>query len=495
MGVVTFAPEVSRDPLACKICRTAVSTLVHWDGQVEYLHARSWETYDHEPDPMLVARNDVQAVCDFCTRSDIAWEYFTQYELILKAGNSDSGFGTHWVVCNGCDTLIRHRDLDGLLQRHFDSEVSQANRARWARERKRELLKSELVEERLVLREMMDRFLSIIVSRQAYQPPEPVLPITARRLHRVRTRLTGFWADSEFYMNLVTKMEQTTLPGADCDSDSVAGVPLQQPTLPQIRAFTSRMQRSLATADLYWVSPDFTKLSIKAGKKLPNLTLSRGEVPTPSGLALFAEPITELVVSEDGLAKALIVALTWTLIPGGVWLTLYCQPEQVWPDMDRDVLRNNPGPLFPVNPGMGLPFDQDLTVLDVPEDSGNVLPTLLAFWFLMRQPGVAETRDSEPDRKESRAYARKNAGASLSPVRLVDLRRSRSASSGSASSGTSTRVITKRSLVGGATGGFWRNQVCGPHRAERRPIWIDPFVRGPDGAPFADDVPTVRVVR
>jgi hypothetical protein len=35
--------------------------------------------------------------------------------------------------------------------------------------------------------------------------------------------------------------------------------------------------------------------------------------------------------------------------------------------------------------------------------------------------------------------------------------------------------------VGERTGGFWRRQ---PTRDGVRPIWIHPFVRGPEGAPF-----------
>lgn len=41
-------------------------------------------------------------------------------------------------------------------------------------------------------------------------------------------------------------------------------------------------------------------------------------------------------------------------------------------------------------------------------------------------------------------------------------------------------VLTVRTLVTG----HWRRQVCGPRNTERKLIWIRPFWRGPDGAPW-----------
>jgi len=35
--------------------------------------------------------------------------------------------------------------------------------------------------------------------------------------------------------------------------------------------------------------------------------------------------------------------------------------------------------------------------------------------------------------------------------------------------------------------GHWRNQPYGPGQGLRRPIWIEPFTKGPPGAPFRDD--------
>ena len=36
-------------------------------------------------------------------------------------------------------------------------------------------------------------------------------------------------------------------------------------------------------------------------------------------------------------------------------------------------------------------------------------------------------------------------------------------------------------------GGHWRQQACGPNHADRRPKWIAPYVKGPEGAPLKTD--------
>ncbi|NUT34497.1 MAG: hypothetical protein HOV79_15615 [Hamadaea sp.] len=41
--------------------------------------------------------------------------------------------------------------------------------------------------------------------------------------------------------------------------------------------------------------------------------------------------------------------------------------------------------------------------------------------------------------------------------------------------------------------GHWRNQAYGPARTLRRPQWIKPFLKGPDGAPIST-TSTVRVL-
>lgn len=43
--------------------------------------------------------------------------------------------------------------------------------------------------------------------------------------------------------------------------------------------------------------------------------------------------------------------------------------------------------------------------------------------------------------------------------------------------------------------GHWRMQACGVGRSERRPIWIHPFIKGPDGAPLIQSEKVYDLVR
>jgi hypothetical protein len=174
---------------------------------------------------------------------------------------------------------------------------------------------------------------------------------------------------------------------------------------------------------------------------------------------------------------------------------MYCQPEQVYPVHDRTLVREHMGFLLPIAPGTGTRFAHNIPVdpaLLVESGWG----TILATWFLMKQPGVATTTQETLPRKQARAYAR--AGRTPPSVRIVDLRRQqRPAGAASATTDSTGRTFSYsvRFLVGGDTGGHWRDQAYGPKRGQRRRTWIAPYLKGPQGAPLKLPVPTVKVLR
>jgi len=493
MNGVPEPTEQQISPFICRICRAPASMFVHGEGTVEYVHSRVWEDYNHDCDPAPAAKGEGDLACDFCGARDITWQYVLGAEMFMDIEDLTHGFSREWAVCGDCDQVIRRRNADALVARHFGSETTRRNSARRQRIQGCPDTPEQTRGGRKVIEEMVSRFLGMISERRPFTRPAPVTPITPRRLHRARQQLVRFWGSDMLREGLLDDPGVVVLPGEDAGC-SALGLPVVRPTREMVDKFTQRIQQATATADLYWVSRDFTNLAVRSGKKLPDLTLLRDEVPTPSGLVVFATPVGEVSVDGDEPARALVIAASWTLIPGGVWVILHCQPEQVWPDQDRDELREFPGLLYPVAAGGAVPFGVTLPAEITQHASAGVWGTLLALWFLMRQPGVAATRDETPDRKDARRFARANNGQAMPAVRVVDLRRT-GGTTGRGSGTGAARVVTKRSLVGGATGGFWRNQVHGPGRAERKRIWIDPFVRGPDGAPFADETPTVRVVR
>ena len=34
--------------------------------------------------------------------------------------------------------------------------------------------------------------------------------------------------------------------------------------------------------------------------------------------------------------------------------------------------------------------------------------------------------------------------------------------------------------------GHWRQQACGPEHSQRKPVWIAPHIKGPEGQPLTD---------
>lgn len=111
--------------------------------------------------------------------------------------------------------------------------------------------------------------------------------------------------------------------------------------------------------------------------------------------------------------------------------------------------------------------------------SDHPAAALLATWLLIAQQS-AQVTTAEADKAVRKAYARSNRPAP--EVRIVRIRahlntpprRARAASSGPGHPQTSRFWVS----------GHWRNQPYGPGRALRRPVYINPFLRGPNDAPI-----------
>ena len=486
-------------PMACRVCRQAINRFTDLDGEQTWVHARGWEEHDHEVEPVR-GTPGVGLSCDFCGELNPRWSYEAAYDMNTIEGDLERGLGRRWAACDGCDPYVRTGNLDGVMQRHVLGSAFQMERAKVEKE-----LVLHIPPERIAAafdaavadkRRIIGTYLRMVVRRGLIPPPPPPpVALTAVRLPQVRERLYRMW-DSGLYRRVLPgpkpAHDPVMLPGEDVDVD---GFSVQCQHVSQVEAdrFCDRMARASGTAELYWISAEFSALAVARGKKLPDLTITREEVPATSGLLVYAQPIME--IGADG-SPALVVAAGWTIVPDGVWLILYCQPEQLWPSLPREKLRADPGFLMPVAPGAGIQFGRhELTEGFNELEGAGAWGTLLATWLMMAQPGVATVSEQLPDRK-SVAKARRAGNPSPPSVKIVDVRPrpSRPRPDGEP---TGTRVITKRSLVGMADGGFWRDQAYGPNWSLRRRQWIDSFVRGPDGAPFAHEVdpPVVKVLR
>lgn len=120
-----------------------------------------------------------------------------------------------------------------------------------------------------------------------------------------------------------------------------------------------------------------------------------------------------------------------------------------------------------------------------------------AAWLLMGQANVAETSTITATSPPPRA--RDDASTSPSPrerhqvtVTLVDLRGARAA--GKRSRGSGRRTQEERTWVAWPRG-YWRQQAFGPGHSLRKPKWVGPHTKGPEGAPLAAPKPRVNVLR
>ncbi|CRK56914.1 hypothetical protein [Alloactinosynnema sp. L-07] len=121
---------------------------------------------------------------------------------------------------------------------------------------------------------------------------------------------------------------------------------------------------------------------------------------------------------------------------------------------------------------------EDITGVIAKNRSVPWLQTVLAAWFLVRNPAIVEITEQHPSRPERRRAAR--AGSTLQPVRVVSVNRRVSANSPRPAE--SGRTVNVRFPVTG----HWRDQAYGAGRALRRRMWIKEHWRGSPDDPVRD---------
>jgi hypothetical protein len=111
-----------------------------------------------------------------------------------------------------------------------------------------------------------------------------------------------------------------------------------------------------------------------------------------------------------------------------------------------------------------------------PENQADIAQTqdrryLLTLWLLSSQPGIAESSDAPLNRQ----VVRRSQRANVQPRVRITYLRPTPAPIGR----TSDPTFRHRWIVSG----HWRQQAWGPKQSLRKPIWIAPHLKGPDGAP------------
>lgn len=495
---------------ACRRCKVTCHEVVGPLGEKTWVHGRVWEKHDHEPVPFKTTAAALTLSCDYCGDVGARWVHDGRNVEVqfLGPGRPSYPYGPRWSACDTCDRLALAGDVEGLVRQHFSSSAAAAYGPNPA---------AALVS---MQRQVYAKYVPSITRRRLIPPPPPPPPdLTPARLPRVRDKLVdNVWGQAGgLYRKVIAnppKDDPILLPTADFSGEEafgdeflgglaalMRGVDPRQasvrtvgPPKEAVDRFCERMATGLRVGELYWVSSEFTMLAVQAGKKLPDLTITEDQMPSTSGLIVYSQPITEVDL-DSAEGKVEVVAASWVRIPRGLWLTLYCRPENtaMAGEIGREWLHANIGYLVPIAPGAGMHFGTHEADGIVGEGVG-AWGTLLSTWFLMDQPGVATVTEQEPDRKARQRASR--AGRAAPRVRLIDLRRQKTRVAEQQSEAGRTFHYSVRFLVGGDTGGFWRDQAHGPQRSLRKRIWIEPFMKGPDGAPLkADKAPIVRVLK
>jgi hypothetical protein len=272
----------------------------------------------------------------------------------------------------------------------------------------------------------------------------------------------------------------------------------------------------LSQAVLYYVTADMTRLALVAAETLPVHSFHPQDVPAEYGFLVFAEPIAAYY--PEGAAEVesnvvTIVAVSWgpltEAVPGqtGVWATFWSLTDY---ETEAQLLHEQGLPLSKARERVRqlraeLNWDNELSmgfgaeslaVVDH-QDTGSVVHAeridtttggweqvkdttvawgqiLRAAWLLMTQPGVTDVEEQHLARTLRRRAERE--GLNPAPVSVVRIRHRENTP-------IQDEPATRTYHVRWTVRGHWRNQWY-PSRGEHRPVWINPHIKGPDGAPL-----------
>lgn len=258
-----------------------------------------------------------------------------------------------------------------------------------------------------------------------------------------------------------------------------------------LRATAGELAREIAELDrttLWWVSGPMATLAAATASNLPAWTPSL-VLPDPHGLLCWETPVGH--VRWDGAPPEAMTTTAWGAQPpvvswDGVWWTTRGTTLEVrllsrLPEHRHGLATSrSTTPLMPVSDLLCDPTQVWEPRTGRPDEADVLLSVVGATWLLMGQPRVADRttlRDAQPTRGTGPAD---RPPAPLPEVTLIELRREHHPPIDEP--GHAGREWTRRWWVSG----HWRQQAIGPGRAQRRPTWISPHVKGPDGLPLAD---------
>jgi hypothetical protein len=215
-----------------------------------------------------------------------------------------------------------------------------------------------------------------------------------------------------------------------------------------------------------WIDGEFTDLIEQTHTDLPDTPITARIVPTGVSLLTWADP-----VGPHRLAAA-----SWTRHDGGWRIVAYRTITADLPTPALTALRHEVGWLIPAH------------VRDIPDGhpitGDDPLTPLAATWLIIAQQ-LTRDEPAAPEPALGRAYRRNRRRPP--DIRIVRIKPAARRATTTTSGGR--RQPTHRFWVSAHT----RHQPYGPGRTLRRDIPIDPYLKGPDGAPIKAST-TIRIL-
>jgi len=418
--------------MACRVCAVPLTGFIDLDtGRVRYSHPLRTvvQPVGHDPDPAPIDEVDARYVCDFCGDERIVYALRTVPISTVTTTGGGRVVEEYGTDWSACFACAGYIDAADLDGLH--------SRLRQVGPRLDRIAAAGVrVMQQAVLQSLLPGRAVAAIGRW------PATPLPAATLPKVRDRLAA-----------------------------LIGGPLGLPLGLGADEVRGPVGTSVAAARLFWVDPQFTELAAYAAGVLPATPVTAADLPAPHGLLAWAQPVG---------ARGDLVAASWTTGPDGVRIVGYRSVGTGLPPAQVQQLRERIGWLGP-RTHTHLPAG-DLV------DAGSPAGVVVATWLLIAQR-LAETAPVAVDKAVRKAYQR--AGRPAPQVRLVRIRGAHATGSGT------------RRAAGDQDGpqrefrwwvrGYWRNQPYGPGRAQRRLIFLDPHLRGPEGKPIKAST-TVRVL-
>ncbi|MGW4116718.1 hypothetical protein ACWEFJ_38085 [Actinosynnema sp. NPDC004786] len=275
--------------------------------------------------------------------------------------------------------------------------------------------------------------------------------------------------------------------------------------------------RRLQAARLFLVTEEMTELARVAGAGLPDFRLKPEDVPCPAGFVQFSSSIGDYHSPLPGgqRQRTHIVACSWgptEMRTGrdGIWVTFWSPinhsrlagslmrqqglhraeaERRMWASRGAMAWDNEAWMPYDGTDGITVVthnhIQDTLTTAHEQRPEGDSstaswIQTLRAAWLLMTQPGITDVQEKPLSRRQQRRADRE--GHRTDPIKIVRLRAhpTHPHTPGTDAGGRNAGAYTVRWMVRG----HWRQQAHGPGRSQRRPIWINPHVKGPEGAPL-----------